>query len=268
MLRPQPPTTRTSAPGDSARNGATARHASGRLSLALATAVGGIPSGSSTSIASANGTRTRSASAPPQSPPVGFMPYAAPGPAVRHEPVRPRVHRSHRPQQIWKGTTTRSPGRKRRTAPPVSTTSATNSWPIGKGPGNGTRPCTMAWSMSHVVTTSGRTSASSGVSRRASGVSSHRTVPGSTNDSCRMRVSPGERPWPPAPAVARARGPCREPVSLPFRPHRFVPSPSPPAPSDRAAAPSAPRASASPPRSPGARGRGRLAPRPPAGDRR
>ena len=43
MLRPQPPTTRTSAPGDSARNGATARHASGRLSLALATAVGGTP---------------------------------------------------------------------------------------------------------------------------------------------------------------------------------------------------------------------------------
>src|SRR5437870_2475312 len=43
MLRPQPPTTRTSAPGDSARNGVTARHASGRLSLALATAVGGTP---------------------------------------------------------------------------------------------------------------------------------------------------------------------------------------------------------------------------------
>src|SRR5205814_3580185 len=140
MLRAQPPTTRTSAPGVSARNGATARQASGRLSLALATAVGAIPSGSATSIASANGTRTRSASAPPQSPPIGFMPYAAPGPAVRHEPVSPRVHRSHRPQEIWNGTTTRSPRPKRPTASPVSTTSATNSCPSGNGPPSGTRP--------------------------------------------------------------------------------------------------------------------------------
>ena len=46
-------------------------------------------------------------------------------------PVRPRRHGGHWPQEIWNGTTTRSPGLTAATSGPTRTTSATASWPNG-----------------------------------------------------------------------------------------------------------------------------------------
>ena len=81
------------------------------LSLALASTAGAMPAGAATSIASAKGTRTRSDSAPPQSPPKAPKPYMERGGTLVQSPVCPRRQRAHAPQEIWKGTTTRSPGR-------------------------------------------------------------------------------------------------------------------------------------------------------------
>ncbi len=97
---------RMRAPGMAARYGPTVRHASGRLSLALAIVPGATPSGTATSIWSANGTRTTSESAPPQFPPKPYIERF--GTAVQFA-VRPRRHRAHSPQEIWKGTTTSCP---------------------------------------------------------------------------------------------------------------------------------------------------------------
>ena len=97
------------------------------LSLAPANAAGAIPRGAATSMASANGTRTRSESAPPQSPPNAPKPYMERGATLVQSPVCPRRQRAQAPQEIWKGTTTRSPGATVRTSSPTSVTSATNS---------------------------------------------------------------------------------------------------------------------------------------------
>src|SRR6267142_400598 len=92
------------------------------LSLALAIAAGEAPSGGRRSIGSANGTRTRSVSAPPHAPPAGPIPYIEPrGLTSRQFPVRPRRHASHAPHEIWDGTTAASPG-----DPPSSAGSGTS----------------------------------------------------------------------------------------------------------------------------------------------
>ena len=96
------------------------------LSLALATVAGSTPAGTSTSMWSANGTRTRSESAPPQSPPNCPKPNVDIFGTVRQSPVWPRAQRSHSPHEIWKGTTTRAPG-SISVMSAVATTSATNS---------------------------------------------------------------------------------------------------------------------------------------------
>src|SRR5207244_7129428 len=98
----------TAAPGCSWRYGATVRHPSAMLSPALAAAAGETPAGSFTSIASANGTRTTSASTPPQPPPAAPIPYIdVRGTAVQLA-VRPRRQKPHAPHAGWKGTATRS----------------------------------------------------------------------------------------------------------------------------------------------------------------
>ena len=90
------------------------------LSLALAIAAGEAPSGGSSSIGSANGTRTMSASAPPHSPPAGPIPYIDPrGLTSRQFPVRPRRQASHAPHEIWNGTTATSPGDQPPTSSPT-----------------------------------------------------------------------------------------------------------------------------------------------------
>src|SRR5437016_10501474 len=103
------------------------------LSPALAAAAGETPAGSFTSMASANGTRTTSASTPPQPPPAAPIPYIdVRGTAVQLA-VRPRRQKPHAPHAGWNGTATRSPDRTLRTASPISRTSATDSWPSGNG---------------------------------------------------------------------------------------------------------------------------------------
>jgi hypothetical protein len=52
-------------------------------------------------------------------------------------PVRPRMDDEHCPQEIWNGTTTRSPGATVVTSGPVCTTRATASCPNGYGPASG-----------------------------------------------------------------------------------------------------------------------------------
>jgi hypothetical protein len=108
--RAGPLRTSTSAPGSAARYGATVRHASGMLSLALAMTRGSASRGAGTSIASANGTRTTSVRKPPQSPPNAPNPNIAGSGTAAQLPVRPRRQRWHSPHEIWNGTTTRSPG--------------------------------------------------------------------------------------------------------------------------------------------------------------
>jgi hypothetical protein len=155
------------------------------LSATLATAAGSSPSGSGTSIASANGTRRRSASAPPQSPPSGCMPYAEPRGTLRQLPVRPAVHASQPPHEIWNGTTTVSPGATAVTASPTSTTSAMHSCPSGNGSPTGTIPVRNAASRSHIATASGRTIASPSPPSAGSGTSRHSTAPTPVISSCR-----------------------------------------------------------------------------------
>src|SRR5712692_5836657 len=157
------------------------------LSLALAIAAGDAPSGGRSSIGSANGTRTRSVSAPPHAPPAGPIPYIDPrGFTSRQLPVRPRRQASHAPHEIWNGTTARSPGDHPSTSSPASTTSATNSCPSGNGPWKGDWPATIAASRSQVATARGRTSAWRGPSSAGSGTSRHSTLPGSMKVSSRM----------------------------------------------------------------------------------
>src|SRR4051812_39162703 len=94
------PSTSTGAQGCSASGGPTVRQPSTTLSEALAIDAGSTPSGTGNSIIRANGTRTRSASAPPQSPPVGPRPYIEPGDTALQLPVTPARQRSHSPHEI------------------------------------------------------------------------------------------------------------------------------------------------------------------------
>jgi hypothetical protein len=86
---------------------------------------------------------------------------------------RSRRHAGQAPHEIWKGTLTRSPGATVSTESPTSTTSATHSWPIGKGGANGELPSMISASRSQVATASGRTSAASSELSFGSGASRH-----------------------------------------------------------------------------------------------
>src|SRR5215207_10861351 len=130
----------TGEPGALASGPATVLQASGMLSERLATAPGFTPSGIGTSIASAKGTRTASLAKPPyDSFPTG-RPYIDSRGTDSQLPVRPSRHASHSPQEIWKGTLTRSLGLVAVTESPTSVTSATHSCPKGNGPCTGARP--------------------------------------------------------------------------------------------------------------------------------
>ena len=109
LTAPSPPTTSTSAPGRASSAGATVRQASGMLSPTAAIVIGSTPSGTGTSMKSGKGTRTRSLSAPPQSPPIGPSPYIAIAGALRQVSVIPARQLAQAPQQIWKGTAKRCP---------------------------------------------------------------------------------------------------------------------------------------------------------------
>ena len=188
---------RTSAPGIDARCGATVRQASGMLSLALAIAAGASCGGAATSIASAKGTRIRSESIPPQSPPSAPKPYIERSGTDRQLPVSPARQRAHSPQEIWNGTTTTSPGAKALTSDPTAATSPTHSWPSLIGPGIGASPSTIGPSRSHVATARGLTRASAGPCRSGSGTSAHSRRCGSIIISCRIprrTISPMCRP--------------------------------------------------------------------------
>lgn len=91
---------------------------------------------------SAWGTRIRSVTMPPHGPLAGPKPYAARVPRVvgAHLEVSPARQRWQVPQETAQGTTTVWPIRIRRTPDPTATTSATHSWPIGKGPWKGIFP--------------------------------------------------------------------------------------------------------------------------------
>ena len=103
--------TSTDAPGRSASGRATQRQASARLSPAAATRSAGTPAGTGTSMWSANGTRTASATTPPQDPAAGPKPNAASSPpvVVEHLEVRPLRHCAQVPHDTAHGTTTVCP---------------------------------------------------------------------------------------------------------------------------------------------------------------
>src|SRR3954464_6495140 len=154
------------------------------LSDALAAASTDTPWGSGTSMWSAYGTRTRSARKPPQYASPKPKPYVDPHGTVAQLPVRPSRHGPQEPHDTWNGTITRSPGTKPVTAPPTSTTSATPSWPIAYGAGNGARPPTIRSSRSHVATAIGRTSAAWSLSRAGvAAPSRHSSASGPVNVS-------------------------------------------------------------------------------------
>ena len=127
----------------------------------------------------------------------------------------PRRQRAQAPQEIWKGTTTRSPGATARTSSPTSATSATNSWPRAIGPGIGASPRRIGWSRSQSATASGRTSASPGPWSAGAGTSHHSTCRSAVIVSC--CISPpgvaGVRAAGARPRAARrhsaGRGPAR-----------------------------------------------------------
>ena len=145
---------------------------------------GRCPPGAATSIASAKGTRTRSESAPPQSPPN----------------IAEAVHRARRHARAVAGLPgaaahARATGdleghhdavarRDARTSSPTSVTSATNSWPMAIGPGMGASPRRIGWSRSHRATASGRTSASPGPWSAGAGTSHHSTCRSAVIVSC------------------------------------------------------------------------------------
>lgn len=133
---------------------------------------------------------------------------------VAHLDVSPRRHGAHSPQETDQGTTTRSPIATPRTASPISTTSATPSWPIANGPANGAAPqmwptagsiapafrptciarVTCRWigsaSPSQRLTTIGRTIASVAACSTGSGRSIHASRPAAMRfSSCTMHVS-------------------------------------------------------------------------------
>ena len=97
------------------------------LSLAPAAIAGVTPSGRRCIIAAAKGTRTRSVSAPPQSPPAAPMPYMAVPLAVPQAAEWPRRQGPQSPQDGSKDTATRSPGTNPVTASPRETISPANS---------------------------------------------------------------------------------------------------------------------------------------------
>jgi hypothetical protein len=70
------------------------------LSATLALAAGSTPSGSGTSIASANGTASSSLNAPPQCPPPTPKPYIEIGGTAAQFAVWPRLHGPQTPQLI------------------------------------------------------------------------------------------------------------------------------------------------------------------------
>ena len=79
------------------------------LSDIEAMATGSTVSGTGISIASANGTSTRSAITAAIKPAMGAMPYIAINGNDAQDPVTPRRHARQLPQLIWNGTITRSP---------------------------------------------------------------------------------------------------------------------------------------------------------------
>ncbi len=92
---------------------------------------------------------------------------------------RPRRQLGHSPHEIWNGTLTTVPGGVASPASaPASMTSATHSWPSGKGGGNGEPPCTIIASRSHVATASGRTIAERSDSSAGGGASRHSSCRG------------------------------------------------------------------------------------------
>src|SRR5712671_5171612 len=152
-----------------------------------AMATGSPVSPTGTSIASAYGTRTRSAMKPPPSSPArGAMPYIAINGNDAHEPVTPRRHAGQLPQLIWNGTITRSPTFTSRTASPTATTSATPSCPTACPGGIGNCPSATATSRSQHATATGRTMACSGAVISGSGASRQAYSPAASNISCCM----------------------------------------------------------------------------------
>ena len=169
-----------------------------------------MPGGSGTSIASAYGTGSRSASAPPHQPPAAPKPYMDIGGTLPQSPCHPVEHGPQPPQPIWNGTTTRSPGRADRTSAPTATTSATHSWPSCSGSGSGVRPSTSGRSMSQVAMAIGRTVAASGPGGGGAGRSRQRNRPPGSAHSDRLRGPPRPATRSPASAVTRR---SRAPVS-------------------------------------------------------
>src|ERR1700742_3344620 len=108
MLWAPPPRISTEPPGRSRRGVTTLGHAAARVSPAEAPRSAGTPAGTSTSMWSANGTRTSSATIPPHGPHAGPNPYAASVlvVVVAHLDVSPRRQGSHVPHETAHGTTT------------------------------------------------------------------------------------------------------------------------------------------------------------------
>ena len=86
------------------------------------------PTGALTRVPSANGTRMASACPPP-------IPFPAQNPPCRQDVCKPSRQKSHVPSDQAKGAMTKSPFFNVDTSRPVSSTTPTNSWPIGEPPG-------------------------------------------------------------------------------------------------------------------------------------
>ncbi len=95
---------------------------------------------------------------------------------VSHWVGSPVSHMKQCPQAIWKGTTTRSPGRRSGTSEPTSSTMPMGSWPrMSPGVMNGVSTSYRCRSEPHSPVDVMRTTASVGSSIRGSGTSSTRT---------------------------------------------------------------------------------------------
>ncbi|PFX10356.1 hypothetical protein CJ468_00022 [Nocardia farcinica] len=149
-----------------------------------------IVSGTADRIRSPHGTRRYSACAPPRSP------HAAPEPNTPprgQRCIRPRRQVGQLPHHGAAGPTTRSPIRTCDTAPPISTTSPTYSWPRQKPHGVGMCPFLRWRSLPQIVVARIRRITSVGARNSGSGTSVTATVPCSGHTAARI-AGPSLRP--------------------------------------------------------------------------
>src|SRR5436190_17057148 len=137
------------------------------------------PTGRTTSVPSACGTRTASPW-PPSTPSVPYLP------PCRHETCSPCRQNTHVPSDQTNGVTTRSPALTVWTWAPTSSATPMNSWPIRRPPSAGSMFRYGQRSLPQIAAWVTRTSASVGSTTCGSGTSSTRTSPARYINVARM----------------------------------------------------------------------------------